>query len=132
MNRILILTDFSELAVYANNLAHMLFENQEIEIRVLSVITLTEATGEFRDDGSLDLGALEVMKAEMEYNLNSRVDAKTDLVQRRQKRDGCCCHRHATAYGKKPNGETQCFLRCHQSREKDYYKHPHEFIKKLN
>jgi len=95
MKRILIPTDFSKLADYAYNLAHRLFENQEIEIHVLSIITLTpdilfDETGEFRDDGSLDMSALDVMKAEMEDSMKLWVESKPDLAQSRVKLGDLC------------------------------------------
>ena len=75
MKKILIPTDFSELADYAYNLTQALFTSEEIEIHLLSVVTVTpdilfNELGEIVNDGIVDFTELESLKRELEEFMN--------------------------------------------------------------
>jgi nucleotide-binding universal stress UspA family protein len=90
MINILIPTDFSQLADYAYKMAHSLFSDDDIEIHILSIVSVTpnvlfDEQGELLEDGLLDLHSLYEVKQELESKMNKWLEGKDAIASAKVK-----------------------------------------------
>ncbi len=90
MKRILIPTDFSELGDYAYNMAMSLFQKDELEIHVLSIVSVTpdvlfDEYGELLDDGIIDFKLLKNEEKEMNDLMDQWLKGKSNIAESKVK-----------------------------------------------